>query len=70
MAQTQVKEVKAYRNRITGRVFEPTAVLARLKNKMDLEELYELPKELGGKSSSDYSKTRRQKLAEKQEQED
>jgi len=67
MAQTQVKEVKAYRNRKTGRVFEPTAILAKLKDKMDLEELYELPKALGGKSASDYSKTRRQKIAEQQE---
>jgi hypothetical protein len=67
MAQTQVKEIKAYRNRTTGRVFEPTAVLAKLKNKMDLEELYDLPTELGGKSSSDYSKTRRQKFDDKQE---
>ena len=70
MAQTQVREIKAYRNRKTGRVFEATAVLARLKDKMDLEELYDLPKELGGKSASDYSKTRRQKLADKQVQED
>jgi hypothetical protein len=70
MAQTQLKEVKAYRNRKTSRVFEPTAILARLKDKLDLEELYELPKELGGKSSSDYSKTRRQKIEEQQEQED
>jgi len=61
------RTVKAYRNRVSGRVFEPTAVLAKLKNKMDLEELYTLPAELGGaKSAKENAKTRRERALDAQ----